>query len=564
NLLNNEKNEDKEVRYSDFRAPRLTKILPHTRFVNPVHECFNTYGKNVKVFDDYVIHYGYSFANDTKEANDKFKRNAELLLKRYNNGERNGMFYLQLFETFAAAESEAADKYLEEGIEYCKKNKDKMLAPLLGKKVAGFYRRKKFVEALAVCDEYSKLDKVFHSTVLATDVDIVAAQALSLTHLEHHEEAIKSYIKFFTLFNDFESNKISSFDVFCTSRNFARQDNFMAVLYMFLKSCLKSERYDTAYEFLSTLPVDKYSIITHQVQDLITLEMKLLANYGYEKAYPLYMRFDIKDREMFKNALINKLGSENSSVICDALIEICRDDKSFCSVINTLKRFFDGEGISSEKFKEITEKSDLPILLYVGLSSRSDISPLLLSEKFDIKTAVVYGYKFIKDFHNAAENYSSDLIRDREKNEAFAEFVISVMAGAITVKRIGGGFCVRSIDKLFELYASIDTEKCLLAREIVVSRKTGDYRTCIAKMREFIEAYPEFAAVISEYRKSVLVEYESLQPKDEMQQLIAMIKSNIRNYIASGNIKSAEKTLAEYEKINPSDPDIPELKSKLI
>ena len=82
-------------------------------------------------------------------------------------------------------------------------------------------------------------------------------------------------------------------------------------------------------------------------------------------------------------------------------------------------------------------------------------------------------------------------------------------------------------------------------------------------MKKFAEGYPEMAQLISEYQKDVLKEYEAVQKMNEMQKLAAMIKTNIRNYIASGNTDAAAKTLAEYEKINPSDPEIAVLKAEI-
>jgi len=37
------------------------------------------------------------------------------------------------------------------------------------------------------------------------------------------------------------------------------------------------------------------------------------------------------------------------------------------------------------------------------------------------------------------------------------------------------------------------------------------------------------------------------------------VKKNIRSFIYAGNFEAAKKTLEDYKKINPKDPDIPGL-----
>lgn len=76
-----------KVSYSDFRAPRMTKILPATKFHKPVHECFTTYGEPLKLLNDVAMHYGYANTSDSDEAKAKFIRNTEILMKRYENRE---------------------------------------------------------------------------------------------------------------------------------------------------------------------------------------------------------------------------------------------------------------------------------------------------------------------------------------------------------------------------------------------------------------------------------------------------------------------------------------------
>ena len=80
-------------------------------------------------------------------------------------------------------------------------------------------------------------------------------------------------------------------------------------------------------------------------------------------------------------------------------------------------------------------------------------------------------------------------------------------------------------------------------------------------MKEMLSAYDGMAAIIEEYQKIVVKEYEnSINNMSEMDRLAIQIKRNIRNFIVVGNYEAAKKTLTEYSVINPGDPEIIELR----
>lgn len=558
-------NGDDGTRYSDSKAVRLTKLLPETRFINPVHECFNTSGFPLKVFSDMALHYGYIHKADTDEAVAKFKRNAELLLERYESGERTPMLYIQLYEGFARHEPERADAFLDEGIEYCKKIRTKLLPVLYGRKAATVYGDKKDYESvLKICNEYFSMDKRIRSGRIATDVDIVVVQALALCELEQHEQAIGKFIEFFEIFKDYCNGKLNTIDSFASERVIARDDNFLSILQNFIYSCICTKKYNLAAEYLKTLPLGKYCLIPSIIRVSVIQEMELMSKLGYGEAIRFYCRFNDEGKRMFREELYKELFSGGANIeIAETLLALESDDHQFDCVVKLYLDFFKGNTITAERIEECVRNCDInehPAVLYIVIASGIDLSILFDVPDFKAKEAVCHCYSRVKGFHEALEAYS--VTNTVGSPDQFANFMIFAMIAAIKIKG-QGDFCERSIDRLFESYANIETEASAVAKEIIIARKAGDYKTCIEKMREIIEKYPETAPVIAVYRKSVLQEYESAQPQTEMQKLAAMIKSNIRSYIASGNIEAAKKTLAEYEKINPADPDIAVLKAEI-
>lgn len=427
---------DSQHKYSDFRAPRMTKILPETKFFKPVHEILSTYKAPIKYLDDYAIHYGYSHDDTSNEAQEKFKRNSEILLNRLESEGESTFLYLQLYETYGRFKPQKANEYLDKGIELGVKTNDIITPALFGKKSGSLYGENKYEEMFLNYERYFSLNKRIRPGIIGTDMEMEAGQALALSALSRHEEAIEKYIRFFNLFKDYSSGKLRTDETNTTGRDFAKSANFVPILNQLVNSCIICKRYDIASEYLKKLPIGKYTQATSHIQNLIHNELVVIAHFEYSDIIKYYNRFDENGKKVFRSALFNKL------------------------------------------FKA------------------RDASPIL-------------------DFFEKEDD------------------------------------CENLRDPARRVYS------------IVNRRREGDYKNCISEMRQLIEAYPSLSSVISAYQKEVVAEYENSKPQNEMQQLAAMIKSNIRNYISSGNLPAAEKTLAEYEKINPNDPDIAELKAQL-
>ncbi|MBQ8613094.1 MAG: glycosyltransferase [Ruminiclostridium sp.] len=425
-----------KVSYSDFRAPRMTKILPATKFHKPVHECFTTYGEPLKLLNDAAMHYGYANTSDSDEAKAKFIRNTEILMKRYENREPSPMLFIQLYDAFGPYEPEKADKFLDEGIEYGEKRKEPMLPVLYSKKIGSFYGDKKYEEALTLINKYYKLDKKIRPAVIGTDVDISMAEGFVYYALKDYEKAVPAFIRFFGIFRDFNNGKLNTPEVHTTARTFARSDNFPRAVARFVHSCVLTGKAEIAEEWLLKLPFTEYPMDINVTADLVRLSARVLEDNGFGSVEQLYGRFDNTGRMILRRTLFNMI---------------------------------------------FRVADPAPILSFL------------------------------------------------EKEKECADL----------------------------------REPARLVYNIAELRKKGDYRGCFVHMKKFAEGYPEMAQLISEYQKDVLKEYEAVQKMNEMQKLAAMIKTNIRNYIASGNTDAAAKTLAEYEKINPSDPEIAVLKAEI-
>lgn len=577
--------------YSDFRAPRMTKILPDSMFVSPIHEHLTPLLLPTKPIDDFAWHYGYCATPKSEESQAKFERNSELLLNKLKSGDVSGRLYLQLYECYGGIDNEKARQYLDEGIKFCEdsinaavvsKIYDETLPVLYAKKTGDLYGLLNDNEAvLEICEKYFNMPKVLRPYTLTTDVDIYCAKGLALVKLERYEEAISNLTKFFELFRDYSNGKLLTYESYISTRVFARDDNFLAVLQRFVYACMKSDKYKLAADYMKKLPIGKYCLATDKIVESVRQAIELLSHFGYDEASKYYVRFNDVGKQIFKDMLYSAMWlEEEKSAIADVLINLDPGDSEFNKAVSLFRDCFNKKEISKHDLVEFISQNGNKFneMLYVILDSKEDA--IELSEAgLNLKEAVFCCYVTIKDFHSIIEQYTSDCIKSADSLEKYAVFCCYAMNAALTAKR-RGIFVTRDISRLFENYAAIGKKyisetgasadelpeniiPTVIADNIIHYRKNKDYKNCIAEMRRIVEAYPEISVVINEYKKAVLKEYEGSQPATEMQRLAVMIKSNIRKYIASGNIEAAAKTLAEYEKINPNDPEIDEIKAEI-
>ena len=571
------KSDGDKQRYSDFVAPRLAKIRPETVFVNPVHEYLSTYGSPIKVINDIADHYGYYYSDDNSE-DEKFLRNSELLIKRYEEDVKTGLLYLQLYECYANHDWETANKYLEEGIEFCKLTKDITLATLYDRKACKLYDLKEYDRVLEVCDEYFAMDKSIRPGVIGTDTEISAVMAMSLLRVDRYEEAAAEFVRYFDLFKLLISGKLYTDETFSGALDVATENYFLVYLINMCQACMKSGKYNLASEYLKTLPIAKYSFDYDSIRGVALCALDIAEHFEYKDTDKYYRQFNDYGKTIFCNILRNRIFNSNEPLkLINAYASLNSSDKVISAAAEIYSDYFEGRDIDINKLYSLAEKvnvNDYPEILYILIDRNMDISRFLKLENCNIRLCVNLCYRCLPKFHSKIENYSIENITDYTVLPVAAKLFLYALKSAIYIKFAGGIFGSRNLDKLFELYASAgvkyieacggeelpeDIKEALFADRVVNFRKAKKYRECIAEMKNMIVAYPEAAPVISEYQKLVVSEYERNRPKTELEQLADAVKSNIRSYISMGNMAAALHTLNEYKKINPSDPEIPEL-----
>lgn len=107
--------------YINYRAFRMSRIVPDICFQNPIHEDLEPMSEPCRYFNAYVHHYGYvSNKYGSSELTKKTSRNIPMLLKDINEHPSNIKNYLQVIQEYIAVKDwESAEKYCQKAYSFC-------------------------------------------------------------------------------------------------------------------------------------------------------------------------------------------------------------------------------------------------------------------------------------------------------------------------------------------------------------------------------------------------------------------------------------------------------------
>ena len=571
-----------DLTYDTFNAPRLTKIQPGTRFIGSVHERLNTYFPPYKILNDTVDHYGYLYKSK-EEMQEKMKRNSDLLL---DSIERQGsdaepMLYLRTYESLVNTEPIKANEYLEKGIEKSKEKKSTVLIALYCDKARYHISHGNYENALQTCNDYFEMDKNIRPYPLRADAEIYAAKAVSLFCIEQYEKATGVFVEFFEIYKQIQSGKLNTFDSFLVTYSIATERYYIVLLRDFIVSCINAKKYNIADFYLQNLPIYKYYNDNEDSASLISLIVDILDHFDYKNTSKYYKQLDAAGKQRLIETLLKDVFiSEKKKQIIDALRSLSKHNESLKEKTGILSRFFHNDKIPESELYVLSKKyciNDNPEIVYIAVKQKDDITGLFESPDFDMKLTVYRCYMRINGFAEAMENYSADAIKDHNKYQDAIHFLELCMSMIPVYRspRTGEKTDLR-IENLFYIYSQIgsnylkeckteynelvpEIKAAVIAGEIINAHNAKKYKDCFAAMKKAIVEYEPSTTFIDQYRKIVSDELENASKESatsEKERLGNMIKNNIRNYIANGNISAATKTLNDYKQINPQDNEI--------
>jgi|GEM_PF-1252959 len=294
---------------SDLPAPRMTKLLPETRYTEVIHEHINTYGSPIKHLSDIAEHYGYIYKNDDDRIK-KFERNYKLLLKKFEYAKDSSpMIYAEMYDTLAVGfRQKEADEYLEKGINWCIDHEHPILILLYCKKARHLLFEKQTEEALTVCENYFGMSGRIRSGNVYSDVEILAVKATALYRLGRYEESVGALTDYFRLYDELKAGKLDTKDKMYGSLSLASDSNYLSYVGQLLVCCLNLGKYEFAAETVSKLPIYKYSDNRDMLNSVISLEASVL-----EKVNDNYFDKFCKQLDRYGKDELKKLCKNNES-----------------------------------------------------------------------------------------------------------------------------------------------------------------------------------------------------------------------------------------------------------
>ena len=512
---------DTENGYFDFNESRMTRIYPDTMFVGAVHEYLTHYVHPIKVINDVALHYGYLFDNK-EQAQKKAMRNINILQSMLEHDKQhNPLIFRQLYDSYKMyGDMDTAVAYLDKGIEYCKKIRSPYIASYYISKIKNTLN-KSYKQTLELCDEYFSLDKSIRGEGLTTDIEIYAIQASVLYDHLNFSEAKEAFANYFDIYEDVRTGKLNTDDASALLFAASLKKNYIDQLNSFIECCIICKDYNTALRYLSSLPVSKYSLCVDDVNVLIDKIITVLENIGYENGYEIYTRLDEYGQNVLIGNFIKALyHSDNKAVLIDLLKKIGSDIPWLKQKTELYENYFIKDIFPADQLCNYIEKfgtNNDPDLLKLSLDKNTDISCFFKADDFNAKHCVFSCGRNIEGFYDAAENYNISNISDSNVLPAAAKLY---------------DYCISM--RLMDNEDKTEEEKKQLIGKLFKIKN------------ELNERYKRENSA-----------------KSEFELLAETVKKNIRSFIAKGDIDAARKTLEDYKKINPGDPEISDISEEI-
>jgi len=296
-VVRNYKDYDK-MEYADFMAPRLTKILPDTKFVKAVHEGLNTYNYPLKNIDNAICdHFGYVMTDET--AKNKCIRNLPLILKEHEKDPDDSMVYMQLIEAYKGIDEDEALRYCDEGIELNNRIPHYSAHMIYLHKAELLAKKNNYEDALSVIEERENFKKRPDvDSVVGIDIDFYYTKAFVLVNMKKNADAIPAFRDYSSFYKEYcIKGKYRTADTMLGAIKYANPDSLANAMITAVKCCIEENKMNTALDFLSSVPVrEKLSDSPYMALYIKTLIIvcRGLDNYSQIKRVYSSLSNDIK------------------------------------------------------------------------------------------------------------------------------------------------------------------------------------------------------------------------------------------------------------------------------
>ncbi len=498
----------------DVFVPRLTKILPETKYEGIVHERFNTFGEPEKLLLDIADHYGYLFVSDKELQNQKFERNKELLLLKLEKEPDNPVIYKELYDTFSASNVETqAIEYAYKGIELCKKYNTDYIYAFYHVLIFSSFNRNKYDEVLKLYDEYFDVPQEIRFGDRSTDIEVYGYTGLALCEQKKYSEAYDMLKKCRERYAKEKREGTITREALWICRQFNNSKAIANVNLFYTECCLQTKRYKEAEDNFKQNPIENFfynnSIKIMRLNQLIDLMIKL----GGKSIDSIYNNLDDDSKKLFIDAARCRImGFEDNDrrLMINKLLEmnINADSRQFITIT---KAHFTGNGAGSERIASFVEKhgAHYPELLYIMLDEKLDISPYI-TECLDISADIMQGIANIPDYIDKVKAYRPEYLNDVNGILSLTEIYIhTITAGYL--KNVDVSDMIVYLGNCGMMYlqnfGENDIPESILAavtiEEVNIYRRRKDYKSCIAGLRRLIQLDKRYGTIAKAYQQII-------------------------------------------------------------
>ncbi len=499
--------------YNIVYQPRLTKLLPETKFKYPVHESLSTFGEPIMIIGDEAEHYGYAFEDDPELKQKKFKRNSELLQKRLVTEEKTApLLYRQLFDTYCYLDDKTqAIDYAYQGIELCKTQKSDFIMPLYHGLITLANSEKRYDDVLRIYDEYFKVDDSIRQKERSTDLEMMAYKGLALFELRRFEEAYEMFSGFFKRYKSREANGAVTREAIYITQHFSNEIFRLKLNMLLTECCLVTGRMKEAEENIRDNPIDRYCFSDYAHSSRLSQTRQLINRFDCKSFLSIYRSHNLTDRAELFNSIrysVFDMGIEHRNSVISKLSSISLDSDLQNSILSIHKAHFIGNGAGALRISTFLDKfgakhSDI---LCIMLNEGLDISPFLAKCE-NIVQVIADGFRNIKGFSDIASGYDVSKVSDSAQLYKLVEMYLYTAVGAAENKLAINNITSLLSDiamKYLEVYGEAQLSEEVLAAvtiaEIEMLRKMRCFKECIASLRKLIQINSRYSSIVKEYQ----------------------------------------------------------------
>ncbi len=502
--------------YTLIYQPRLTKLLPETKFVLPVHEYLNTFGSPMMVLAAEAEHYGYAFENDPVKRQKKFERNSVLLQQRLKTeGETNLLLYRQLFDTYAFLDDKTeAINYAYKGIELCKKQKSDYALALYHGLITLANSEKRHEDVLRIYDEYFAIGDDIRQKERTTDIEMMAYRGVALYDLGRYEEAYEMFISFFKRYKENEENGITTRESLYLNLHFKNEIFRLKINMLLTECCIILGKYNEAQYNIKNCPIDKYNFTIYAHNCRVAQAMSVIKQSECKGFMSMYKAQSSKDRsELFDNIALSLFAMDEArrKEIINKLANEDLDKAVQRNRISIHKAYFIGGNAGAGRIATFIEKFGAAHadILFIMLNEELDISPFLARCE-DIVQVVSDGFRSIKGFCEAVSGYDINKVTDNKQLYKLIVMYLYTVVGATENKReitaltpILGDLAMRYLNTHGEADLPEEVLAAVTIAEIEMLRKIRNFKECVASLRKLIQINSRYAPIAKEYQNII-------------------------------------------------------------